>query len=74
MTNKELSELAQKHGASDIQEELESNAYRPMVKTVTAEAQANGISGTPTIFVDSKPLQQEDFSSFLKKVQEAKKK
>ena len=72
LSNKELSEIAQKHGASDIKGQLDSNEYRPMVETTVNESTANGVRGTPTIFVDSQLLQQEDFSAFLQQLQDAK--
>ncbi|MCP3426295.1 DsbA family protein [Rothia sp. AR01] len=71
LSDSEIEEIASRHGA-DISADLDSNKYRPMVNVTVAEAQENGITGTPTVFVDSQSLQQEDFMSFLDEVKEAK--
>ncbi|WP_238148279.1 DsbA family protein [Rothia halotolerans] len=71
LSDDEIADIASKHGA-DISEDLDSNKYRPMVDVTVAEAQENDVTGTPTVFVDSKPLQQEDFMGFLDEAKEAK--
>lgn len=51
LSNEELVEIASKYGA-DVKDDVTNNTWRPFVDTVTLESASNGISGTPTIFVD----------------------
>lgn len=51
LSNEELIEIASKYGA-DVKDDVANNTWRPFVDTVTLESASNGISGTPTIFVD----------------------
>lgn len=64
LKDQEIEDISQKYGA-DVKDVLDSNTYRPMVNTTVAESQANGITGTPTVFVDGTEAQITDFSSAL---------
>ena len=63
-------EIASKHGA-DIAAALEENTWRPMVNVVSQESLANGISGTPTVFVDGERLGNQAFQDALDEAVEA---
>ncbi|WP_129662359.1 DsbA family protein [Rothia uropygialis] len=71
MSNKELAALADKYGA-DIKDDLDSNKYRPMVNVTVAESKENGLSGTPTSYVDSTKFTGQSFTDFLNGIKKAK--
>lgn len=71
MSNKDLADLAKKYGA-DIKDDLDSNKYRPMVNVTVKESQENGISGTPTTYVDSTRFTGESFTDFLNGIKKDK--
>jgi protein-disulfide isomerase len=65
-------------GAANIDSCIDNKTYRPFVKVATQEADAIGISGTPTVFVDGKQWglgdsKNMDFPQFLQSVIDAKK-
>lgn len=53
----QIVEIASKHGA-DIEEAMDEQAWRPMVNYTAAQAQGDGVSGTPTVMVDGVPWEQ----------------
>ncbi|MFF0989253.1 DsbA family protein [Kocuria nitroreducens] len=71
LDDEELVEIASSHGA-DIASALEENTWRPMVNVVTRESSANGVSGTPTVFIDGERLGNEAFQDALEAAVEAK--
>ncbi|WP_016996857.1 thioredoxin domain-containing protein [Kocuria atrinae] len=72
LSNDEIAEIASKHGANVTAEQLDENTYRPMVNLMAQESVANGIAGTPTIFVDGERYAQGDFEKALNDAIEAK--
>lgn len=73
LKNSEIEDIAKSHGA-DISSDLDSNKYRPMVNTVVAESQQNGVQATPTLFADGKSVEQEKIIDTLNSMNAAKKK
>ncbi|MEX5299165.1 thioredoxin domain-containing protein [Kocuria sp. CPCC 205292] len=71
LDDEELVEIASAHGA-DIASALEENTWRPMVNVVSQESLANGVSGTPTVFIDGERLGNEPFQDALDAAVEAK--
>ena len=72
LSNDELAEIASKHGANVSADQLDENTYRPMINVMAQESMANGIAGTPTMFVDGERLAQDDFETALNDAIEAK--
>ncbi|OLT09383.1 disulfide bond formation protein DsbA [Kocuria sp. CNJ-770] len=64
LDDEQLVEIAATHGA-DIATALEENTWRPMVNVVSQESLANGVSGTPTVFIDGERLGNEAFQDAL---------
>jgi protein-disulfide isomerase len=64
LDDEQLVEIASSHGA-DIASALEENTWRPMVNVVSQESLANGVSGTPTVFIDGERLGNEAFQEAL---------
>lgn len=71
LDDEQLVEIASSHGA-DIASALEENTWRPMVNVVSQESLANGVSGTPTVFIDGERLGNEPFQDALEAAVEAK--
>lgn len=71
LDDEQLAEIASSHGA-DIAGALEENTWRPMVNVVSQESLANGVSGTPTVFIDGERLGNEAFQEALDAAVEAK--
>lgn len=71
LDDEQLVEIASSHGA-DIATALEENTWRPMVNVVSQESLANGVSGTPTVFIDGERLGSEAFQDALDAAVEAK--
>ncbi len=71
LDDEQLVEIASSHGA-DIASALAENTWRPMVNVVSQESLANGVSGTPTVFVDGERLGNEPFQDALEAAVEAK--
>ncbi|MFI7480798.1 DsbA family protein [Kocuria sp. M1R5S2] len=69
LDDQQLAEIAEKHGA-DIASALEENTWRPMVNVVSQESLANGITGTPTVFIDGERLGNEAFQDALEEAVE----
>ncbi|WP_186304517.1 thioredoxin domain-containing protein [Kocuria palustris] len=57
LDDEEIVEIASKHGA-DIQQAMDDQDWRPMVDYTSAQAQADGVTGTPTAMVDGVVWQQ----------------
>lgn len=73
LSNQELADIANKHGAHITADQLDENTYRPMVNIMAQESVANGVQGTPTIYVDGKLAEPGDFSKTLNEAIKAKK-
>ena len=73
LSNAEIAEIANKHGANISADDLDENTYRPLVNVVAREAVNNGVAGTPTIYVDGNRFEQGTFSDVLDKAVKAKK-
>jgi protein-disulfide isomerase len=71
LDDEQLVEIASSHGA-DIAAALEEDTWRPMVNVVSQESLANGVSGTPTVFIDGERLGNEAFQEALDAAVEAK--
>lgn len=71
LDDEQLVQIADTHGA-DIATALEENTWRPMVNVVSRESQANGVSGTPTVFIDGERLGNEAFQDALDEAVAAK--
>jgi protein-disulfide isomerase len=71
LDDEQLVEIASSHGA-DIAGALEEDTWRPMVNVVSQESLANGVSGTPTVFIDGERLGNEAFQEALDAAVEAK--
>ncbi|MEX5306327.1 thioredoxin domain-containing protein [Kocuria sp. CPCC 205258] len=71
LDDEQLVEIASAHGA-DIAAALEEDTWRPMVNVVSQESLANGVSGTPTVFIDGERLGNEAFQEALDAALEAK--
>jgi protein-disulfide isomerase len=73
LENEQIADIAAKHGADReaVLTALEENAHRPLVSVVAQESLANGISGTPTVFVDGERLGNEAFQDVLEEAVEA---
>lgn len=52
LSDEELVSLASETYDADIQECVDGATYRPFVSYTTAQAQANGVEGTPTVYID----------------------
>lgn len=75
LSNAELASAAKDVGAADITDCVNNGTYRPYIKVVTAEANAYGISSTPTVFVDGKKWDgTTDFKAWAQGIIDAKKK
>ncbi|WP_112235464.1 thioredoxin domain-containing protein [Kocuria sp. BT304] len=72
LSNKQLAEIAGKHGATVSEKDLDENTYRPMVNVATRESVTNGVAGTPSIFVDGKRYEKGAFEDMLKQAIDAK--
>ena len=70
LDDEQLVEIATTHGA-DIATALEENTWRPMVNVVSQESLANGIAGTPTVFIDGERLGNQPFQDALEEAVEA---
>jgi protein-disulfide isomerase len=78
ISDNDLKKMATDVGAANIDSCIDNKTYRPFVKVATQEADAIGISGTPTVFVDGKQWglgdsKNMDFPQFLQSVIDAKK-
>ncbi|CAL8896717.1 DsbA family protein [Kocuria varians] len=73
LSNEQIAEIANKHGAHLTADNLDDNTYRPLVNVDAREAVNNGVAGTPTIYVDGKRYEQGTFSDVLNKAVKAKK-
>ncbi|MBT1004381.1 thioredoxin domain-containing protein [Paenarthrobacter sp. DKR-5] len=74
LSNDQLKKIAADAGAGDIGSCVDSGTYRPYVKAISAEAQAYGITGTPTVFVDGQKWDgSTDFKAFVDGIIKAKK-
>lgn len=51
LDDQELVDIASRHGA-DIEDAMAEKAWRPVVDYTAAQAQADGVAGTPTIMID----------------------
>lgn len=77
LSNDQIKQYAQAAGAS-VDGCIDDRTYRPFVKYATAQAQLDGITATPSIFVDGQQYQTtqqanfNDFRSFVEGVIEAK--
>lgn len=71
LDDEQLVQIADTHGA-DIATALEENTWRPMVNVVSQESLANGVSGTPTVFIDGERLGNETFQDALDEAVAAK--
>ncbi|MGV0109134.1 DsbA family protein [Arthrobacter sp. CP30] len=56
LDNSDLASHAEDTGAEDITACLEEDTFRPWVSFVSKSASADGITGTPTVYVDGKEL------------------
>ncbi|RLY92164.1 disulfide bond formation protein DsbA [Kocuria tytonicola] len=72
LSNQEIADIANKHGASITADDLDENTYRPMVNVATRESVTNGVAGTPSIFVDGARYEKGKFSDTLQKAIDAK--
>jgi protein-disulfide isomerase len=70
LSDEELIEIADEHGA-DIADAMEENTWRPMVNVVSQESVANGVTGTPTIYIAGEELGNEPFQPALEEAIEA---
>lgn len=57
LDDSQIVEIASKHGA-DIEAAMDEQAWRPMVDYTAARAQADGVTGTPTVLIDGVPWEQ----------------
>ncbi|MCZ2404785.1 thioredoxin domain-containing protein [Paenarthrobacter sp. Z7-10] len=74
LKNDELKQFATDVGAKDISTCVDEGTFRPYVKVISDEAQAYGITGTPSVFVDGKKWDGSgDFQAFAQKIIDAKK-
>lgn len=74
LKNDDLKKVATDVGAADISSCVDNGTYRPYVKTISAEAQVYGITGTPTVFVDGQKWDgNQDFKAFTQAIIDAKK-
>lgn len=73
LSNEQIAEIANKHGADLTADQLDENTYRPMVNVTAQESLNNGIAGTPTIFIDGSRYEQGDFGKALDDAVKAKK-
>jgi protein-disulfide isomerase len=73
LDNEQIADIAAKHGAdrASVLTALEENAHRPLVSVVSQESLANGVAGTPTVFVDGEKLGNEPFQDVLAEAIEA---
>ena len=73
VTNQELVDIAAKYGA-DIKDDVNNNTWRPLVSVVNAESAQNGISGTPSVFVDGQyyNASNQDFIEWVNGIIDAK--
>lgn len=69
MSNAELAALAEQNGAN-VGDCIENGDFRSFVQFTTAAAQADGIAGTPTIFIQDKEFALGS-SDFVKEVEAA---
>jgi protein-disulfide isomerase len=73
LTNDQLKKVATDAGSADISSCVDSKTYRPFVAYTTASAQAHGINGTPTVFVDGQQWTSGAFDAFAQPIIDAKK-
>jgi protein-disulfide isomerase len=78
ISDSDLKKMATDVGAKSIDKCVDDKTYRPYVKYTTQEAQAIGITGTPTVFVEGKQWGKGDsaqtpFDQFLQAAIDAKK-
>lgn len=79
LSDSELKKIAADVQAKSIDTCVDEKTYRPYVKHTTQEAQAVGVRGTPTVFVEGKQWGEGDsaqtpFDQFLQAKIDAKKK
>jgi protein-disulfide isomerase len=73
LTNDQLKKVATDAGSADISSCVDAKTYRPFVAYTTASAQAHGINGTPTVFVDGQQWTSGAFDAFAQPIIDAKK-
>lgn len=78
LSDSDLKKMATDAGAQNIDKCVDDKTYRPYVKYATQEAQAIGVTGTPTVFVEGKQWGKGDsaqtpFDQFLQTAIDAKK-
>lgn len=78
LSDSDLKKMATDAGAQNIDKCVDDKTYRPYVKYATQEAQAIGVTGTPTVFVEGKQWGKGDsaqtpFDQFLQTAVDAKK-
>ena len=73
LSNQQIADIANKHGANVTADQLDENTYRPMVNVMSRESINNGVAGTPTIFIDGKRYEGGNFQDALKKAVDEKK-
>ena len=73
LSNQQIADIANKHGANVTAGQLGENTYRPMVNVMSRESINNGVAGTPTIFIDGKRYEGGNFQDALKKAVDEKK-
>lgn len=78
LSDSDLKKMATDAGAQNIDKCVDDKTYRPYVKYATQEAQAIGVTGTPTVFVEGKQWGKGDsaqtpFDQFLQSAVDAKK-
>ncbi len=78
LSDSDLKKMATDAGAQNIDKCVDDKTYRPYVKYATQEAQAIGVTGTPTVFVEGKQWGKGDsaqtpFDQFLQAAIDAKK-
>ncbi|MDN5668042.1 MAG: DsbA family protein [Renibacterium salmoninarum] len=77
LSNDQLKQYAKDAGAN-VDSCVDNATYRPMIQYVTGQAQAHGITSTPTIFVDGQSYRSQaqgftDFQAYVQGVIDAKK-
>ncbi|GGC90030.1 hypothetical protein GCM10011512_16250 [Tersicoccus solisilvae] len=74
LSNDKLKEIASGAGASDVGGCIDDGTYRPFVKYVTDQGRADGVTGTPTVFVDGQRWSNSgDFTEFAQKIIDVRK-
>jgi protein-disulfide isomerase len=75
LSNSDLAKAAKDVGAADITDCVNNGTYRPFVKVATAEAEAYGVSSTPTVYVDGQKWDgSTDFKAWAQGIIDAKNK